>query len=165
MHRISGLSYVFKLLSSLILSPLVLSQFLSSPSNLTTIKGASNITIRFKQVPAGICELNPNVKSFAGYADVAPNQHIFFWFFEARNANPMSAPLTVRLDGGPGASSMNGLFVENGPCTIDKNGNVVNNPFSWSNMSNMLYIDQPTQVCINVLKHHRPLTNQANKII
>ena len=41
---------------------------------------------------------------------------------------------------------MIGLFQENGPCGIDVNGNVYNNPYSWSNVSNMLYIDQPTQV-------------------
>lgn len=122
------------------------SQFLSPPSDLITVPGAANVTVRYKQVPTGICELDGNVKSFAGYADVATDQHIFFWFFEARNGNPEDAPLTVRLDGGPGASSMNGLFQEMGPCTIEQNGNVVNNPFSWSNMSNLLFIDQPTQV-------------------
>lgn len=129
------------------LPPPTLSQFLTSPpSDLKTVLGASNIPIRYKQVPPGICELNAKVKSFAGYADVAPDQHIFFWFFEARNGSPESAPLTVRLDGGPGASSMNGLFIENGPCTVDREGKVVENAFSWSNMSNMLFVDQPTQV-------------------
>lgn len=41
---------------------------------------------------------------------------------------------------------MIGLFQENGPCGVDEGGNVYNNPYSWSNASNMLYIDQPTQV-------------------
>jgi carboxypeptidase C (cathepsin A) len=40
---------------------------------------------------------------------------------------------------------MIGLFQENGPCGIDSSGSVYNNPYSWSNVSNMLYIDQPTQ--------------------
>ena len=124
----------------------VISQFVPVPTDLITAEGCANITVRYKQVPPGICELDANVKSYSGYADVAPDQHIFFWFFEARNADPTEAPLTVWLNGGPGASSMIGLFQENGPCRVDPNGNVFNNPYSWTNMSNMLYIDQPTQV-------------------
>ena len=41
---------------------------------------------------------------------------------------------------------MIGLFQEHGPCSIDIDGNVLSNPYSWSNVSNMLYIDNPTQV-------------------
>lgn len=33
---------------------------------------------------------------------------------------------------------MIGLFEENGPCRVDSEGNVYNNPYSWSNVSNML---------------------------
>ncbi|RDW88375.1 carboxypeptidase S1 [Coleophoma cylindrospora] len=121
-------------------------QFVPPPTDLKTVQGAGGITVRYKEVPTGTCETNPNVKSYSGYADVGPNQHIFFWFFEARAVNATQAPLTVRLDGGPGASSMNGLFQEIGPCTIDAAGNVVNNPYSWSNNSNMLFIDQPATV-------------------
>jgi carboxypeptidase C (cathepsin A) len=102
--------------------------------------------VRYMEVPTGICELDPNVKSYSGYADVSENQHIFFWFFEARQVNPNEAPLTVWINGGPGSSSMIGLFQENGPCGVDEIGNVISNPYSWSNVSNMLYIDQPTQV-------------------
>ena len=35
---------------------------------------------------------------------------------------------------------MIGLFQENGPCGVDPNGSVFNNPYSWSNASNMIFI-------------------------
>ena len=38
---------------------------------------------------------------------------------------------------------MIGLFEENGPCSIDENLTTVYNPYSWNNISNMLYISQP----------------------
>ena len=132
------------LLPALLLAKLAAAQFVTAPSNLTTKKGNANTNVRYKQVPAGICEQDPNVKSFSGFADVAENEHIFWWFFEARNVDPTTAPLTIWINGGPGSSSMIGLFQELGPCGVDYDGNVYNNPYSWSNISNMIFIDQPT---------------------
>ncbi|KAH7031457.1 carboxypeptidase S1 [Microdochium trichocladiopsis] len=122
---------------------MALGQFLTPPTTLTQTMGAAGIPVRYKQVPAGICELDPDVKSYSGYSDVGEDQHIFWWFFEARNQNPSDAPLTVYISGGPGTTSMVGLFEEVGPCTINPEGNVVNNPNSWSNASNLLFVDQP----------------------
>ncbi|KAL5329364.1 hypothetical protein ACEPPN_002876 [Leptodophora sp. 'Broadleaf-Isolate-01'] len=65
--------------------------------------------------------------------------------FEARQ-NAAQSPLTVRLDGSPGASSMNGSFSEIGPCSIDSAGHVVDNPNSWTTMSIVLFVDQPATV-------------------
>jgi hypothetical protein len=71
--------------------------------------------------------------------------HVFYWFFESRS-NPSKDPFTLWLNGGPGSDSLIGLFEENGPCMIDDNLTAVNNPYSWSNVSNMLYISQPVGV-------------------
>ncbi|RPD60143.1 alpha/beta-hydrolase [Lentinus tigrinus ALCF2SS1-6] len=68
---------------------------------------------------------------------------MYFWFFEARE-NPKTAPLTLWLQGGPGGSGLVGLYQENGPCRINNDSSSVSfNPFSWNNVSNMIYIDQP----------------------
>ncbi|KAK5074898.1 hypothetical protein LTR64_001103 [Lithohypha guttulata] len=128
----------------LLFTQLVITQFVAQPSNLTTKRGYAGINVRYKQVPAGICEQNPNVRSFSGFADVSENEHIFWWFFEARNVDPTTAPLTIWINGGPGSSSMIGLFQELGPCGVNIEGNVYDNPYSWSNVSNMVFIDQPT---------------------
>lgn len=121
-------------------------QFVPAPTDLTTAQGNAGIQVRYKEVPTGICEQDPNVKSYSGYADVEENQHIFWWFFEARNGDPTNSPLAVWINGGPGSSSMIGLWQELGPCGVDFNGNVYNNPYSWTNASNFLFIDEPTTV-------------------
>ena len=122
------------------------SQFLSPPAPLTSVlPNPGTYIVRYKEVPPGICEQRDDIKSISGYVDVSANEHIFFWFFEARNADPTTAPLTTWINGGPGTSSMVGLFQEVGPCSIDSDGKVVNNPYSWTNASNLLFIDQPVQ--------------------
>ncbi|KAG9187310.1 carboxypeptidase D [Alternaria panax] len=123
-----------------------LAQFVPAPTDLITKEGYANISVRFKEVPTGICELDPNVKSYSGYTDIAEDQHVFWWFFEARNQDPSEAPLTVWINRGPGSSSMIGLFQELGPCGIGPDLKPFNNPYSWTNASNMLFIDQPTDV-------------------
>lgn len=41
---------------------------------------------------------------------------------------------------------MIGLFQEQGPCRVNSTGNVINNPYAWTEASNMIFIDQPAQV-------------------
>ncbi|KAH8894549.1 serine carboxypeptidase [Thozetella sp. PMI_491] len=131
--------------------PLASAQFVSPPKELIDAVGYAGVPVRYKEVPVGICELDPAVKSFSGYADVGDDEHIFWWFFEKRGSST-DAPLTVWLNGGPGASSMIGLFQELGPCGIDFFGAPYSNPYSWSNVSNILFIDQPNHVGFSYAK-------------
>ena len=99
---------MYGLVSCLLLVGLATAQFVSPPKDLKTAKGYAGVNVRYKEVPAGICELDSKVKSYSGYSDVAEDQHVFWWFFEARNGAPEKAPLTVWINGGPGSSSMIG---------------------------------------------------------
>ncbi|KZP17012.1 alpha/beta-hydrolase [Athelia psychrophila] len=92
---------------------------------------------------SAVCETTKGVSQVSGYIDIAKNQSTWFWFFESRNA-PETAPFTLWLQGGPGCSSMLGLFQENGPCHVNPDGkSTVLNPYSWNEASNIIYIDQP----------------------
>ncbi|KAK1760501.1 putative carboxypeptidase [Echria macrotheca] len=100
-------------------------------------------------------ETTPNVKSFAGYITLpssghssnsnsnSTKAHLFFWFFESRK-EPHSAPLTLWMQGGPGAGSASqAVGGHNGPCIVQPDSETtVLNPWSWNGVSNMLYLDQ-----------------------
>ncbi|RAL15905.1 carboxypeptidase C [Aspergillus homomorphus CBS 101889] len=116
-----------------------------------------NVTISYKE--PGICETTPGVRSYSGYVHLPPGFlnatdtggqdypiNTFFWFFEARK-DPGNAPLAIWLNGGPGGSSLMGLFEELGPCTVADDGTTtILNPWSWNNEVNLLFLDQPVQV-------------------
>lgn len=70
---------------------------------------------------------------------------VWYWFFAARS-QPTTAPLVLWLNGGPGCSSMIGLFQEHGPCHfVDGSSKPSLNQYSWNNVANMLYVDQVSQ--------------------
>ena len=119
-----------------------------------------NITISFKSPPVGTCTtLFETQRQYTGYITLPPNIlqpsqgnytiNTFFWFIEARQL-PQTAPLTIYINGGPGSSSMVGLFQEVGPCQVveisqQKLGTVARD-WGWDRSSNIVFIDQPVQV-------------------
>ncbi|KZV90909.1 alpha/beta-hydrolase [Exidia glandulosa HHB12029] len=99
---------------------------------------------RLRWSSPSLCD--PDVKQVSGYLDVARGDHIFFWFFEARN-NPADAPFILWLNGGPGSSSFMGLLFELGPCRISENGTgTTHHEHSWNENANIIFIDQPLSV-------------------
>lgn len=91
-------------------------------------------------------ELSPyKGQSFSGYLTVNKqyNSNTFFWFFPAQNGNKPDTPIMLWLQGGPGASSLFGLFTEIGPIYIDANGNIQLRPISWNTDYHLIFIDNP----------------------
>ncbi|KAK8780961.1 hypothetical protein V5799_017697 [Amblyomma americanum] len=93
--------------------------------------------------------------SYAGFLTINKDfsSNIFFWFFPARplpkpafrfaQENPAVAPVVLWLQGGPGGSSMFGLFMEHGPYRVDKGGILRLRNATWAHRYSMLYVDNP----------------------
>ncbi len=86
-----------------------------------------------------------DVKQYSGYLDVGSSKHFFYWFFESRN-DPKNDPVVLWLNGGPGCSSMTGLFAELGPSSVNKAGELVYNEYSWNSNASVIFLDQPINV-------------------
>ncbi|OAA69860.1 carboxypeptidase Y [Cordyceps fumosorosea ARSEF 2679] len=84
------------------------------------------------------------VKQLSGYIDDnEQDKHLFFWFFESRN-DPANDPVVLWLNGGPGCSSMLGLFTELGPSRISRStGKPEHNAYAWNNNASVIFVDQP----------------------
>ncbi|KAK4935376.1 hypothetical protein LTR10_023554 [Elasticomyces elasticus] len=121
-------------------------QLPAEPTDVQTIISPNGVNITYKEPgQAGVCETTPGVNSYAGFINLAPDVHSFFWFFESRN-DPANDPITLWLNGGPGSDSLIGLFEEHGPCNITEDLMSQLNPYSWNEASNMIYLSQPLGV-------------------
>jgi carboxypeptidase C (cathepsin A) len=112
-------------------------------------------------------------RQFSGYLDVDVGDrnnekgHLHYWFVESE-LDPDNSPVVLWLNGGPGCSSLDGFFYENGPFTIvnvnalgvaelspsdsKANGFEVDGlrlnvrPERWNRFANMLFIESPIGV-------------------
>lgn len=90
------------------------------------------------------CDIFPDENYTAGFASLGSDRHnaeMYYILFRSRDQNP-HAPLIWFFEGGPGQSSMHGLFYQNGPFRLEKD-QLVYNIYSFNNVADVLYIDQP----------------------
>jgi cathepsin A (carboxypeptidase C) len=115
-------------------------------------------SIRMKEQNDTICEAHS--KQYTGWLDVG-QMHLFFWYYESQS-NPEADPPVLWLTGGPGASSMLGLFLEAGPCLVNEHGNGTEyNPYGWSEHANIIFVDQPAGVEFSYLDKDEPLPSNS----
>ncbi|TKA70747.1 Carboxypeptidase Y A [Cryomyces minteri] len=104
-----------------------------------------NYNLRTKKVDPASLGVD-KVKQYSGYLDDdEEDKHLFYWFFESRN-NPKTDPVVLWLNGGPGCSSLTGLFLELGPSFVNKKLGLDYNPSSWNSNASVIFLDQPVNV-------------------
>ncbi|ETS75363.1 hypothetical protein PFICI_12307 [Pestalotiopsis fici W106-1] len=86
-------------------------------------------------------------ESYAGLLSISEDlsilERLFFWFFPSSSATSRDE-IVIWLNGGPGCSSLEGLLQENGPFLWQYGTyKPVPNPWSWSRLTNIVYIEQP----------------------
>lgn len=103
-----------------------------------------NYALRVKNTPESLGI--DKVKQYSGYLDIKDeDKHFFYYFFESRN-DPKNDPIVLWLNGGPGCSSLTGLFFELGPSSIGKDIKPIYNPHSWNSNASVIFLDQPVNV-------------------
>ena len=91
-------------------------------------------------------------RHFSGYVDVAadgaPADMLHYWLVEAEKVAPEAAPLVLWLNGGPGCSSMTGMFQELGPFRVNAKDHrkLDRNPHTWARIANLLFLEAPIGV-------------------
>ena len=95
-----------------------------------------------------------NTVHYAGHlpADKAGDHQLFYWLFSPSLVNATNdAPLIIWLNGGPGYSSLVGLFLENGPFRLINRTAIQTNAHSWHTAPAWtLYVDQPVGTGLSV---------------
>lgn len=103
-------------------------------------------------------------RQFAGFMQVnaSYDHNLFYWFVEAATGNtPGVTPTLLWLNGGPGASSMMGLLVENiGPLTLQLNGTLTENKHTWAASYNVMIFDNPVGAGFSYTKPNGYVTSE-----
>ncbi len=108
----------------------------------------------------GFYEIEPINFSFQNYGPTlsytSSKIRVSYTFFPA-DESPETKPLFVFFNGGPGCATCTGLLSLNtAPFTLDKNrtDSIKANPYSFTRLGNLLYIDAPnTGFSYNLAKH------------
>lgn len=134
------------------------------PRKTTTPPYDQNTDIEMVKKKIKVEPLAGNVSSYADYFLVNKKygSNLFFWFFPSE-INPESAPVVVWLQGQPNASSLYGLFDENGPYGINR-GEIELRNTSWTREHNVLYLDYCTSCGFSYAEDQRGYSLQLEDV-
>nr|GMD15355.1 serine carboxypeptidase-like 25 [Ipomoea batatas] len=104
-------------------------------------------------------------RQYSGYVTVheTAGRALFYWLTEAQS-QPLSKPLVVWLNGGPGCSSVAyGASEEIGPFRINKTASgLYLNKFSWNTEVNLLFLETPAGVGFSYTNRSSDLLNTGD---
>ncbi|XP_045510822.1 venom serine carboxypeptidase-like isoform X2 [Colias croceus] len=85
------------------------------------------------------------VESYSGFFTVNKtyDSNMFFWYFPVENKPVNETPWIIWLQGGPGITSLTGLFDEIGPFKVTHFQELRRNRYSWIKNHSLLFIDNP----------------------
>lgn len=99
---------------------------------------------------------------FSGYLPVdEKGQDMFYAMFESRSGSKDSDPLLIWLRGEAGCSVTHSLIDNMSPFTYARDADshdpadIISNPLSWNNFTNMLFIDQPVGTGYSYPRHDK----------
>jgi carboxypeptidase D len=105
---------------------------------------AKQFLVDGRRIPEVDFDVGP---SYAGLLPISAaaneTRKLFFWFFPPGPQGSVD-DLIFWTNGGPGCSSLEGLLQENGPFSWGYGqAKPTKNEFSWTNLSSVLYLEQP----------------------
>ncbi|ETI46887.1 hypothetical protein F441_08770 [Phytophthora nicotianae CJ01A1] len=109
----------------------------------STVSGAQHEDALIKELPGLTRELS--FKHYAGHLELEEKEKLFYWYTESQS-DPENDPIVLWLNGGPGCSSLGGLFTENGPFVVRDDLSIKVNRYSWNRKANMVWLESPAGV-------------------
>ncbi|KAF7632438.1 Carboxypeptidase [Meloidogyne graminicola] len=104
-----------------------------------------------------------NFKHYSGYLQISKNKYLHYILITSKG-NLNKDPLIFWFNGGPGCSSLLGLFTELGPYLLKKDGSeLIENPYSWNNNASVVFIESPVGVGYSYSTDD-DITNNDNQI-
>jgi carboxypeptidase D len=127
-----------------------LNSFPNAASDLRSRRSTSsfltNATKPFAVNGSALPDVNFDIgESYAGLLpiDHTSDRELFFWFVPTTNP-AASDEIMIWLNGGPGCSSLDGFFHENGPAIWQAGSYLpVPNTWTWVNLTNVVWVEQP----------------------
>ncbi|KAJ2230130.1 Cell death protease [Coemansia sp. RSA 485] len=109
-----------------------------------------------------------SLRQYAGQLPILSEKDVmFFWLINNATNTENQDKLVIWLNGGPGCTSLDGVFMENGPYKFDGPNRLEFRDHSLSQQFDVLYIDQPfgTGFSVSSMKNYAHTFKEATKYL